>query len=258
MGILTTLARAVIFLGYKRPLAPNPARSKYRNRHSARRINALMPSSGVGTRYLEVGVERGLTFEAVQAELKVCVDPFPLFRKNSLPKGTRLVVSTSDEFFATEVGSLQYDFIFLDGLHTAEAAYRDLVGAFKMLAPGGTILIDDVMPSDEASSLPAYRDSKFAKRRQGITHSRWYGDVWRVAWLLVTNYPSIEVTLVGSGGNDHTQAVIKCRDSVGEFGLDSRRDEDFMKKLKFHEVVNPNGLGALVSPEKLALSRFGS
>lgn len=256
MKLATTVLGYAIRLGYRRVLAPSPDHSKYLNRHSARRINALMPLSGSGRRYLEIGVERGLTFEAVRADFKVCVDPAPLFRKDSLPTGAQLVVSTSDDFFAGGASEDTFDFVFLDGLHTAEATYRDLVGALKRLSPGGTILIDDVMPTDEASSLPSYCDSQVEKKKQGIAHSRWYGDVWRVVWLLVTKHPEFEVTLVGAGGDDHTQAIVKNADGSESFGSDPGLDLAFMEKLNFRDVVNEEGLVALALPEKVALSAF--
>lgn len=258
MNFAATVLGYAIRLGYRRVLAPSPDHSKYLSRHSARRINALMPLSGSGGRYLEIGVERGLTFEAVRADFKVCVDPAPLFRKDSLSTGAQLVVSTSDDFFAGGASEDTFDFVFLDGLHTAEATYRDLVGALKRLSPGGTILIDDVMPTDEASSLPSYRDSQVEKRKQGIAHSRWYGDVWRVVWLLVTKHTEFEVILVGAGGDDHTQAIVKSADGSGSFGSNPSSDLAFMESLNFCDVVTEEGLAALALPEKAALSSVTS
>lgn len=256
MKLLSHLLEYAVSLGFRRALASHPNRSKYQNRHSARRINTLLPSSGSGKRYLEIGVARGVTFEAVRAEFKVCVDPAPLFRRDSLPAGSQLIVSTSDDFFADGANGEIFDFIFLDGLHTAEATYRDLVGALNCLSPGGTILIDDVMPTDEASSLPSYSDSQTEKKLQAIGHSRWYGDVWRLVWLLVSKHPAIELSLIGSGGEDHTQAIVKCPKGPSGFGLNPEADLAFMGNLSFDDVVKDGALSALASPEELILSRF--
>lgn len=215
-----------------------------------------MQSSGSGKSYLEIGVERGLTFEAVRAETKVCVDPAPLFRRDSLSTGAQLVVSTSDDYFANGASGHTFDFVFLDGLHTAEATYRDLNGALKLLSPGGTILVDDVMPTDEASALPSYRDSQLEKKKQGIKHSRWYGDVWKVIWLVVTKYPDIQLVLIGSGGDEHTQAILKIPMGLSRFGSDPDADSAFMESLNFHDVVTLSGLVALASSEELVLSKL--
>lgn len=256
MKIFSSILGYAISLGYRRVLAPQPDRSKYLDRHSARRINALIQSSGSGKSYLEIGVERGLTFEAVRAEIKVCVDPAPLFRRDSLPTGVQLVVSTSDNYFADGGSGHPFDFVFLDGLHTAEATYRDLVGALNWLSPGGTVLVDDVMPTDEASALPSYGDSQLEKKKQGVKHSRWYGDVWKVVWLLVTKYPDIELFLIGSGGDEHTQAIVRLPNGISGFGSDPDADLAFMESLKFHDVVTDGGLLAFASPEELVLMKL--
>ena len=256
MKFLSSLLGCAISLGYRRALAPQPDRSKYLDRHSARRLNALIQSSGSGESYLEIGVERGLTFEAVRAEIKVCVDPAPLFKRDSLPLGAQLVVSTSEDYFAGGASGYTFDLVFLDGLHTAQATYRDLVAALNWLSPEGTVLIDDVMPTDEASALPSYEDSQLEKKKQGIKHSRWYGDVWKVVWLLVTKYPDIELVLIGSGGDEHTQAIVKLPNGMSGFGSDPDADLAFMESLQFHDVVTDWGLLALASPEELALMKL--
>lgn len=258
MKFLSSLLGYAISLGYRRALAAQPDRSKYLDRHSARRINALIQSSGSGKSYLEIGVERGLTFEAVRAEIKVCVDPAPLFKRGSLPIGAQLVVSTSDDYFAGGASGFTFDFVFLDGLHTAKATYRDLLGALRWLSPGGTVLVDDVMPTDEASALPSYRDSQVEKKKQGIKHSRWYGDVWKVVWLLITKYPDIELVLIGSGGDQHSQAIVKLPKGLSGFGSDPDADLAFMESLNFCDVVTEEGLVALALPEKAALSSVTS
>ena len=256
MKILSSILGYAISLGYRRVLAPQPDRSKYLDRHSARRINALLQSSGSGKSYLEIGVERGLTFEAIRAEIKVCVDPAPLFKRDSLPVGAQLVVSTSDNYFAGGASGHTFDFVFLDGLHTAEATYRDLIGALKWLSPGGTVLIDDVMPTDKASALPSYEESQLEKKKQGIQHSRWYGDVWKVVWLIAAKYPGIQIVLLGSGGDEHTQAIVKLPKGLSGFGLDPDSDLAFMEGLNFDDVVTGEGLAAFASPEEIVLSKL--
>lgn len=252
--VMTLMVRS----GYRRKLAPTPTKSRYQHRHSARRINALLEKGGSGRSYLEIGVERGLTFEAINAVHKVCVDPAPLFKVNSAAAGAHVVVSTSEDYFASQTSGERFDFVFLDGLHTAEATYADFIGAVRVLAPGGMILIDDVLPSDEASALPSFDASQKKKKISGISHTRWYGDVWKVAWLLIEKYPEISVTLIGSGGSDHTQAIVQV--PVGWQALDANveRDLTFMEGLSFGDVVTDDGLASHALPEKEALARFSS
>lgn len=43
-----------------------------------------------------------------------------------------------------------YDFIFLDGDHSAPAVYKEVSAALQILAPGGVILLHDVFPNGKA------------------------------------------------------------------------------------------------------------
>lgn len=53
---------------------------------------------------------------------------------------------TSDEFFANN--SSKFDFIYVDGDHTAFSVMRDLINSFKFLEIGGIIGCDDYQWSD--------------------------------------------------------------------------------------------------------------
>lgn len=53
------------------------------------------------------------------------------------------IKTTSDEFF--ETNTAQYDFIYVDGDHTAPSVLKDGVNAVKALAPGGILAFDDYM-----------------------------------------------------------------------------------------------------------------
>lgn len=53
------------------------------------------------------------------------------------------VKSTSDEFF--ETNKIFYDFIYVDGDHTAASVLKDGINAIKFLAPGGIVAFDDYM-----------------------------------------------------------------------------------------------------------------
>ena len=123
----------------------------------------------MGKRYLEVGIFTARNFEAVKAEWKVGVDPNPMFHSALLPKKVTFFRQTSDDFFQTYSGT-NFDLIFLDGLHEAPNTYSDFIEACNRLNIGGSILIDDVLPSDQESSLPNRDESEVAKRKSGISH----------------------------------------------------------------------------------------
>lgn len=198
--------RALITIGSRgeRRLRFIPAQTPPNN-HSVRRINALSNRFPSRPRYLEIGLQEGKTFEQIRATTRVGVEPYPRFSLKSLPRNSEVYVGTSDSFF----GSCQskFDLVFLDGLHEANQTYRDLVNALRFLAPGGVILLDDVVPLDEASSLPSLRDSELQKRKMGISHPFWYGDVYKVLGAIIEMHPDLNLVLIGDTP-EHIQALI--------------------------------------------------
>ena len=111
------------------------------------------------TSYLEIGCDSGESFRQIQRVTAgvlneaVCVDP-------GESTGATLHV-TSDAFFASlkqaspdggggnGTTSERFDAVFVDGLHEANQAYRDVMNAWHALRPGGTILMHDVNPPHE-------------------------------------------------------------------------------------------------------------
>ena len=226
-----------------------------------RRLNYLLPRCGRGERYLEIGLFAGKTFEAVNAREKVGVDPEPRFWRLPFPSSIQVSKSTSREFFQSFDGQ-SFDLILLDGLHEAWETYLDLVASLEVLNPGGGIMIDDVLPSDLPSALPNPEDSRKAKEKEGITHHRWYGDVWKLGALLVERYPTLGPVIVGSGvrrgENDHGQMFLGPIEDPRLVTFDAHRDRAFMEKAAFEDYLAPSGiLTRLSSPEETALNQIG-
>jgi len=220
----------------RRLLAPNPLLSPHRFSLSATRIRALQRRLNLDGSYLEIGVSSGFTFETVRGDLRVGVDPFPRFDYFSLPPKTRFFPVKSREFFDLGYHDLSFDFVFLDGLHTAIATYFDLLGTLQLLDEGGAILIDDVLPIDEASSLPSEEEARDAQASQLIAHGGWYGDVWRLASLLLTTKSKFRYILIGDGRSEHSQLLIQpLAGFVDEFVPD--KDLEKMSKMSFHDSV---------------------
>ncbi len=119
---------------------------------SPRRLNHLIRELHLRS-YLEIGVFEGETFANVEVRRRCGVDPDPLFDPVLLPRGSKFAVMTSDAFFAMIRPSKHFDVAFIDGLHTVEQTYRDLINTFAHLR-GGVVLIDDTVPSDEYSAIP--------------------------------------------------------------------------------------------------------
>jgi len=126
-------------------------------------INYLIQQNNY-TSYLEIGVDRGDNWKHIACKTKHGIDPLKscTFRM------------TSDEFFAGEHGST-YDLIFVDGLHEAEQAERDITNGLTRLNPSGVVVVHDCHPRNE-------REQRTIKPVRGS----WTGDVWR-AWVGLRN-----------------------------------------------------------------------
>ena len=117
----------------------------------------LLVAGKPGCRYLEIGCDSNFTFHSVAATRKVGVDP--------ARGGT--VRKTSDEFFADNQES--FDVIFIDGLHHYQQVRRDVANAVACLAPGGWVVLHDMLPRTWVEHhVPC------------IDPSMWTGDVWKV------------------------------------------------------------------------------
>jgi len=126
-------------------------------------INKLFESFGFKT-YLEIGVRvPGENFDLIHAELKESVDPEPM--------GECTYITTSDDFFENHVGDKKYDIIFVDGLHTAEQVYVDVINSIKHLNDDGVIVMHDCNPLLEYH-IRSYED--YLK-----TRGHWNGTVFR-------------------------------------------------------------------------------
>ncbi|MCH9647228.1 MAG: class I SAM-dependent methyltransferase [Deltaproteobacteria bacterium] len=127
--------------------------------------------------YLEIGVAGGSSFRNVQVEDKLGVDPawrrWYIFRRE-------IKKITSDRFF--ERNQRTFDLIFVDGLHHADQAYKDIRNSLEVLNPGGAILVHDCIPST--------REQQIVPRMQ----SSWTGDVWR-AYLKISQDPDLTTWL---------------------------------------------------------------
>jgi hypothetical protein len=98
-------------------------------------INALIQARGY-RRYLEIGCQYDISFNAVQAPEKVGVDP--------VSGGTHRM--TSDAFFALR--HEPFDVVLIDGDHHHDQVFRDVGNALGLLAPGGAVVMHDCLPTN--------------------------------------------------------------------------------------------------------------
>lgn len=174
---------------------------------TARRINLLASLMPTCSTYLEVGVFRGTTLEAVDVPFRAGVDPVARFDTKRLPPGVKMFESDSDTFFSNLDSRVKFDLIYLDGLHEWKQTLRDLANALLHSHSYSMILLDDVEPADALSSLPDMGTSLALRQAEGIEEERWQGDVFKVLVFLQRFVPGLSfVTLQDPGCN--SQAVI--------------------------------------------------
>ena len=100
-------------------------------------INALIEKYDLKS-YLEIGVREGENIKAVKCGIKHSVDPNFKATYNM----------TSNAFFKTKIYRY-YDLIFVDGLHTEEQVYLDIVNSLGYLEKNGFVVVHDCNPATE-------------------------------------------------------------------------------------------------------------
>ena len=113
-------------------------------------------------KYLEIGCDDNFVFNSIilPDENKIGVDP----RQGGNHR------MTSDEFFSQN--EMNFDVIFIDGLHHYEQCQKDVINSLKFLNLNGYIFIHDLLPLNWKMEL--------VPRIQG----HWNGDVWKVGYEL--------------------------------------------------------------------------
>lgn len=178
---------------------PNPDPNNW----STRRINAVIAAFPAMQRYLEIGLEAGRTLENVLASHRVGVDPNPLFDTENVPHGVHIHATTSDDYFDLVSRREKFDLVFVDGLHTYQQTYSDVINALRH-CPNGVLLIDDVVPSDWISAIPDQVESLAVRRQHGIDNIDWHGDVFKMILILAEHHPELDWVTVSDQGNPQT------------------------------------------------------
>jgi hypothetical protein len=185
--------------------------------------------------YLEIGVDLGITFHAIEAVTKVAVDPkFGFDERPVRPAGCTVAYHEvpSDTYFGTIITRAdRFDVIYLDGLHTFEQTLRDLINAVNFLSPHGVIVIDDVRPNSYPASLPEPADMRATKAFLGMDNDHaWMGDVYKLVFFIDTFFQQFSFATI----EDNYGQLVMWRDARSEVPL---RDIDFFSRLQFMHCV---------------------
>lgn len=172
--------------------------------HSARRIKALAEGLNAQT-YLEIGVNKGLTFFDVEIAQKTAVDPRFLFDINAVTDEQIILKEMpSDDFFCNLPIMEKYDVIFIDGLHTFEQTYRDLCNSLLHAHERTVFIIDDTRPNDMYSAIPDQRKAIKYRELTANKGNAWHGDVFKVIFALHDFHPALNYRTIINSGNPQT------------------------------------------------------
>jgi hypothetical protein len=183
-------------------------------------------------RYLEIGVNRGVTFHAVEAARKVAVDPkFVFTTPPIIDSNCTYHEITSDAYFGRVAGKDDiFDVIFLDGLHTFEQTLRDLINSISHLSSEGIIIVDDVIPNSYYASLPNALEAKELRQKMKYNDPSWMGDVYKLVFFVQTFFQKFDYATVQE---NHGQMIMwqAAREAV------VKRNIMAFNNLQFSDVI---------------------
>lgn len=137
--------------------------------------------------------------ENIDVDIRVGVDPAPRFDLARLPVGVSVFAVESDTYFASLAPWVTFDLALIDGLHTFEQTKADLFNALRHV-PGGALLVDDTVPSDEIAAMRHRSEADAQRRKMASDDTRWMGDVWKLVVYIDRHLPQLDFrTIVGSG-----------------------------------------------------------
>ncbi|MGD1699533.1 glycosyltransferase 61 family protein [Dapis sp. BLCC M229] len=180
---LTGLNKQLIY-----PSSTSKKTMEFKHRHV--RLNKLA-SINQSSKYLEIGVHKGLTFNAIEVQNKVAVDVnFQFNTKNYETERVFFLEVPSDEFFTSHAQDFPpFDLIYLDGLHTFEQTFRDFCASLSCAHNKTIWLIDDTCPGSYAQAQSSQQISKQLKQASGEKDGSWMGDVFKVVAAIHDFFP---------------------------------------------------------------------
>lgn len=206
--------------------------------------------------YLEIGVQRGISFLPIKCTKKIAVDPFFLISwkdkirwnyKNKSNLRNSYFETTSDEFFVNQKFILEevngLDIVFIDGLHTYKATLQDVLNSLKFLNSKGTIIAHDCFPPHKAASM--YAENADLARKKGKQlpdwNEEWCGDTWKAMAYMKEKYSDkLKVKVLNT---DYGLGIIQFKKNEK---LDLEIDQELFDSINLYEyedlIENPREL----------------
>jgi hypothetical protein len=151
-------------------------------------INSFIDN--IDKNYLEIGVQRGITFVQIKCNNKDSVDPYPIL------EGINRVnfKTTSDDFFETKIQK-KYDYIFIDGLHECHQALKDFKNSYNNLNKNGIIFFDDVLPQNKNEQIIPV---------SSVT-GPCTGDIWKLIYHILIHKGTFDISYISSFVNMNSE-----------------------------------------------------
>jgi len=213
--------------------------------------------------YLEIGVQRGVSFLPIKCKKKLAVDPqFLISRRNKLKWNFKNICNlknsyyelTSDEFFSNQKLLLKkingLDVIFIDGLHTYQATLNDILNSLKHLNFNGTIVAHDCFPPHRAASIFAENADLARKVGKHLPdwNEEWCGDTWKALAYMKKKYD--DVLSIKVLNTDYGLGIIQFKN---EKKLDLEIDQILFDSINLYDyeklIENPKQLIGLEDEE---------
>jgi tetratricopeptide (TPR) repeat protein len=117
------------------------------------------------------------------SELKLSATTGQSIAQLAAGESAELFFMTSDAFFKDRAGALfqpqKIDVAFVDGLHTYEQTYQDVLNVLGHLSDNGVILLHDCNPPTRTSAIAAESWEEAEKINPPGWDGMWCGDVWK-------------------------------------------------------------------------------
>lgn len=177
----------------------NPNSRHARLNHIATILNA--------SRYLEIGVSKGITFNNVDIVRKVAVDPVFRFDISEHSSGQREFHEVTSDHYFSSIASKDdiFDLIYLDGLHTFEQTFRDFCASLAHAHSRTVWVIDDTIPISLAAAEPDRQAFRALKSALKDARPHWMGDVYKVVFAIHDFFPQFSYASFREG---HGQTVV--------------------------------------------------
>lgn len=188
-------------------------------------LNRLIEKHGY-TRYLEIGTQNPHSnFNRIHIKHKFCVEPNPHYGGHDYSSIIDFV-GTSDAYFDSIKGKpIEYDIIFIDGLHHNDQVLRDIENSLNHLSGGGTIMCHD--------TLPTHPNHAVRVDPGGI----WNGDVYRAIMQLRVERDDLMIHTIDT---DHGCTIIQ-RGKSSRFAAAGDWDTWDFYMSKRNEIMNVVG-----------------